>query len=279
MNVTVGAGAVVAPSRFAAGSGQSYIGRNDAPVTVPIAASGASDRYDLVYVYFRDASADGVSVGAQTMKAGVAQGVTSTTTRLQSVNQLSNETGYAIARVKVRAGASTVVAGDITDVRTLAQPKSLTIQRVVTLPSGTAANDLTGTTFKAWPAAATWSDIAIPLWATKATVAGQINGIKMTDTTTSGATFSTANGNVRFMFNGAPSTSTYYDFTTSKAAAGASDAIALSAAGTFDVSGIQGQTVTLRFDTQLNAASTGTVLRAGAGTTAVITLTFSQDAI
>ncbi len=166
-NVQIGTGAFICISEFSNAAYESYIGSNTGSaesVAVPDTSTG--ERYDLVYAYVTDPGAAGQGTTPYPVRTAVATGVASTTTRINQVAGLSNVTGLALARIKRAGGRGTVVTSEITDLRNIANPRSITLNRFSNI---TAAQPVLGSNAQTYPSDASWQ-VAIPFWATHAQI-------------------------------------------------------------------------------------------------------------
>ena len=176
VNVAIGAALVL--NRSTGGAQQTYIGRNPSQDTVAIAPTAGAWRYDLIVARVEDPFMVGtpwvdptdVTVGPYVFTR-VISNVGSTVTTVAELGL--GYSAVALARIAVPPSTAAITAGMITDLRTLVNPRS---QRVVLMGQPSAQADLTSATIVNFPATYT-PTVAIPKWATRATVIAHFSGI------------------------------------------------------------------------------------------------------
>lgn len=170
-------GAALVRNRGAGGDSQTYVARNVTATQVEIAATGSSGgRSDLVVVQVEDPNVAGEpwqtppdpTVGPYVF-VRVIPNVPAGTTRLQDVPGYEGRTAYTLARIDLPPSTGTVTAGMITDLRRVANPRSLS--RTFMAPTGTHFA-LTSTAWVDWPGVTAQLDI--PDWATHMSVVATI---------------------------------------------------------------------------------------------------------
>lgn len=160
-SVRVLPGAAMVKNLYPGGSLQSYPVYETVQQTVPIVATGSGGgRTDLVIARVRDTE---YAAGPPGMTFEVIQGVPSNTTA-DYVSALPYP-ALALARVTLPASTATVSAAMITDLRRLAQPRSLRRVRQ-SAPQSTPQNMVhDGAVLARWITPAEWQ-VEIPAWAT-----------------------------------------------------------------------------------------------------------------
>jgi hypothetical protein len=184
-NVSIDTGGVCILNRQAAG--QSYIGRVASPTLVPIPANGTGATVShLIVATIRDNDFS----PWQPWPGGTPQNTIlygpyfyperlSASLSTTKASQLVSYSAYALARVDMPAGTSTVLAGYITDLRNLAQPRIGFAQAV---QSGPATEDflaLSETTYRTWPNTNTLG-VTVPTWATHCVGQISLNSVMTT---------------------------------------------------------------------------------------------------
>ncbi|CAL9666601.1 hypothetical protein SUDANB145_07192 (plasmid) [Streptomyces sp. enrichment culture] len=171
--VQVGEGSGIVLGRVSAFQG-AYAVRNQGSDTVPIAATGASARSDMVIVRVEDPEYEGNLDPAvdDINYFQVISGVSSSATAIPD-----GRTGIALARIDIPASTSTITSAMITDLRKIANPRReriiqtespLTDLRKIANPSISTA--LGGSTDYKYFSTALGKNFAIPAWASKAIV-------------------------------------------------------------------------------------------------------------
>lgn len=163
--VQVGDGSGTVRGRANAFQG-SYSVCNIGAAQVPIAATGASTRSDMIVLRVEDPSYEGSRNPATDpiMYFEVIPGVSSTATTVPG-----GRTAIPLARIDIPANTSTITSGMITDLRRVANPRR--DRSLYTQSPSSASTNITGTsgTFTNFSTAPGWS-IAVPEWATTAKI-------------------------------------------------------------------------------------------------------------
>lgn len=170
VHVGPGAGGIV--NRSPGVTSQSYAARSTAVSDLDVAPTGGSARSDLVVIRIKDpqfapwTAYDPVTQATQVQNGPYAfpeiiSGVAANTTDARSLGL--TQSMYAVARIDMPAGASTVQASYIKDLRKLIQPKRDVEQLVSAQPP--ADQRATATAFARWITPASFP-VAIPEWAT-----------------------------------------------------------------------------------------------------------------
>ncbi len=146
----------------------------------------------------------------------------------------------ALARIDVPASTTTITNAYITDLRTLAQPRS--DQQILVSGSGV-WNALTvymddGASYVNWGTAQYAPTVKIPIWAKRAIMVASINGIQILDTAIN------IGGKIRGELGSVAGPLTVFDLPTATGAA----RINLQTAGEYDVSAIAGTTVAVNVE-------------------------------
>ena len=171
--VLVGDGSGVIQGRVNAFQGH-YAACNIGAVDVPISATGASARSDMIILRVEDPAYEGSLNPAidQITYFQVISNVSSSATAIPD-----GRTGIPLARIDIPASTSTITDAMITDLRKVANPRR---ERTLLTQSPTAlSTDIGGTsgTFTNFSTAAGWS-VAIPSWATKAVLSLAVGQIR-----------------------------------------------------------------------------------------------------
>jgi hypothetical protein len=182
--VQYAAGGVLVRSRYANQTQQTYGARN--PVidqrAISPNLSGAA-RYDLVIVRVKDPEFETIPdltdpKNYQYVYVDVIQGVAANTA---SVGQVAGVTypAYALARVHMPAGATTVTAGQITDLRRVANPRTYRQMFSIYGTGNKTGGHRTPTAgYASWPiTSAQRPQIFVPEWATHMDVVGHYSGV------------------------------------------------------------------------------------------------------
>ncbi|MQY11464.1 hypothetical protein SRB5_15820 [Streptomyces sp. RB5] len=170
--VAIGDGAAIVTGATSASQG-SYTLFNVGAANVPIAATGASARSDLVILRVQDPEYEGTRDPAADDIGffEVIPGVSSTTTKPPA-----GYTAIPLARVAIPANTATITDSMITDLRVIANPRRerrLHTAFPATLSSYTYSDNL----YRNWPSQAAWQ-IPIPVWATYAKAVVTIAGLR-----------------------------------------------------------------------------------------------------
>lgn len=185
-SVTVDAGACVILNRSAGAQQQSYVGRATSTTGVPVTATGAGGRSDLVVVRVEDPQyspwpTPNDPVATQYIRPFVVQGVPAGTTSAADLNL--GYSAIALARLDIPANTTAITSAMVTDLRRLASPRS---QREVLAGSPAAANvTLTSSTFVTFPDYR--PQVVVPPWATHAIVLVHVTSIGRVSGDTTGA--------------------------------------------------------------------------------------------
>lgn len=169
-NVHINSGGIVALNRFPGGGQQSYILRNVGDDVIALDPQGSGGgRYDLVAVIVEDPQYVGqpapVSVpDGPYLRTVIYKDVDATVATLAEVDP--DQTGLVLARVHFDASDGTITNADITDLRSLAMPKSESRQYVFRYEGAIVS---LGTVDQVFPPGAEW-DVPIPVWATHLSV-------------------------------------------------------------------------------------------------------------
>lgn len=146
-----------------------------------------------------------------------------------------------LARIDVPANTTTITNAMIVDLRKLARPRqeqqifvspggTWTDASPVRIPSGSAYGDFGSGQFL--------PTVTVPSWATRAIIVASINGVKVDDTSVNVA------GHVRTQLGGVVGPDTIYDYSIG----GGAIRDNLQTAGSYDVTSIAGQDVTIRVE-------------------------------
>lgn len=172
--VQVADGAALILNRAAASDNQTYVARMSTADQVAIAATTSSGgRTDLIVAQIEDPWLSGEpwqdpvdpTVGPYVFTR-VISNVPAGTTRLQDVSGYAGRTAVTLARVTIPASTATITASMITDLRTLARPRS---QRIVAKGTMAAQTLTISTGWQNFPQNPI-TNIQVPTWATHATI-------------------------------------------------------------------------------------------------------------
>ncbi len=163
-----------------------------------------------------------------------------------------NYPALPLARLDIPANTTTITNAMIVDLRKLAQPRQE--QQIFTSAAGAFTNETPryaplGTTYGDWGAADYAPSTKVPSWATRAIVVAHANSVIVGDKSLN------VTGRVRAQLgsvSGAPTI-----FNLDQGGTGA-ERFTLMTAGEYDVSGIAGTTVALRFEAYQNAPASPT---------------------
>lgn len=174
-SVQVSVGAAVLVNRAAASANQSYVARMNTADTVQIAATTSSgSRTDLIVAQIEDPWLSGEpwqdpadpTVGPYVFTR-VISNVPAGTTRLQDVSGYAGRTAVTLARITIPAATATITSAMITDLRTLARPRS-DRQNYLGTPVD-ASTTLDVNVWRNFPTNPI-TGIRVPLWATHAVI-------------------------------------------------------------------------------------------------------------
>lgn len=174
-NVQVSVGSAVIPSRNATGLNQSYIARMNTADTVAIAATSSSGaRSDLVVIQIEDPWVSGEpwqdpsdpTVGPYVFTR-VISNVPAGTTDLNNVSGYSGRTAITLARIDIPASTGTITSSMITDLRSVANPRS--DRQIVSSNPTDYTLTLNTATWGAFPNKSL-TGIQVPTWATHAVI-------------------------------------------------------------------------------------------------------------
>lgn len=143
----------------------------------------------------------------------------------------------ALARIDIPASTTTIIDSYITDLRSLAQPRSDGDIQVSPSGAWTGLNVYLddGASYVTWGAGQFAPQVAIPSWAKRAIMVAKVNGARIVDTSVNTA------GKLRAKIGSVAGPLTVWDLTTATGGA----RVSIETAGEFDVSTIAGTTVTL----------------------------------
>lgn len=178
-SVRIMPGACSILNRAAGQTYQAYAGRLPAEDTAAISATGSTaGRSDLVIARVEDPFLAGEPwADPADPRTGpyvftrVIPNVPATTTTVTELNL-----GYSaipLARIDIPAATGTITQAMIVDLRQLPNPRR---ERHVFTVNVAGTSTLTSSSFVNWPTGASWS-VAVPSWATRVIIRGQVNGV------------------------------------------------------------------------------------------------------
>lgn len=180
IRIAPGGGLLV--SKYAGASEQSYAARNasESAIEVPATGSGGG-RTDVVIMRILDPQYEGqMPVGLEELNAfqyvrlELIQGVADTVQTAKDLNL--SYPAIALARIKRPLNKTIVENADITNLRELAQPRSL--RRIISI-NPTANHPVPTAGYSSWPILAAQRPlISIPSWATVLKIVGHYGGIE-----------------------------------------------------------------------------------------------------
>lgn len=176
--VVIGSGLI--KSNYVGGETQTYMGTVYTQETVSIAATGSgAGRSDLIIMRVEDPFAAGSPWDTPTpietspyIHIRVISGVPAGTTRVQDVPGRATDTALTLARIDLPASTATVTEAMITDLRSLAQPRTKTFRHRENAPATN--SDMSSDTAVQWPPVGVW--VNIPEWATHVWLNGEVSG-------------------------------------------------------------------------------------------------------
>lgn len=166
-----------------------YAGRLIAEDEIDIAATGASGgRHDMIVARVENPHIESEPwpdpadpVVGPYIFTRVISGVAADAERIGDLPaQYQSQTLIPLARIDIPANTYAITQDMIHDVRFMAAPRMLRIQRIINLKDSAPANVLGATDWNVWPDAATWTQ-RIPDWAVRAQVVGYIAGSRLID--------------------------------------------------------------------------------------------------
>jgi hypothetical protein len=246
--VQIAGGAVIVRNTQAAG--QSYIGRAGSVTQISPASTGVGvTRSDLIIVRVKDPDFSPWSPPGDLangpyfepfIQAGVGAGVTT------AAGAGITYAAVALARITIPPSTTVFTNGMITDLRVLAQPR---IGFAYDVQAGASPADyilISETSYVDWPLNSL--QVPVPRWATHAQVTASM----------SVSAEGPCNANVRCNLGGA--TGPVYAFDYNGALLNGAELLPFSTYGEFNVTGVQGTTVTLKTQAQrVNVGATGNV--------------------
>ena len=184
-SVIVGAGGAFVRNTYGGASQQTYAVRNAAALTVPIAPNtGGTARYDLVVVRIQDPEYHAGLVVPdpltfQYVDVYVVQNVPANTTSVTVGMVPGNPPCYVLARVLMPAGGASVSAGQITDLRRVANPRT---QREMFSVYGEGGrmegHEIPTAGYDSWPITEAQRPLVwVPEWATHMNIVGLFSGV------------------------------------------------------------------------------------------------------
>lgn len=175
--VHVATGAVVIRNRYGAAQSESYITRAPQVSDLTVGSTGSSARSDLVVVRIKDpqygAQAPASLADGPYVFPEIIPGVAAGTTSAKTISALLNQPVYAVARIDIPANTTVITGGMIKDLRELVLPRSR--REMYSNNAGAFASTLTATDWVTWPGVT--AQVKVPEWATHADMRIDISGI------------------------------------------------------------------------------------------------------
>ncbi|MGW1275483.1 hypothetical protein ACWD4V_00805 [Streptomyces tsukubensis] len=181
--VTVYPGACAILNRAPGGAYQAYAARLPSADQIPVAATGAAKRSDLVVARIENPYSAGETwplpgdpKTGPYIYSRIISNVPGTTTDVRQVRP--NDSAITLARIDIPANTSSITQTMIKDLREMVNPRAR--RRLYTAsPSGDQnwAGNSKGT-WVAWPAAARWT-VEVPPWATKGRIVLTLAGVQV----------------------------------------------------------------------------------------------------
>ncbi|MFK0290729.1 hypothetical protein ACIQU6_09650 [Streptomyces sp. NPDC090442] len=179
VQVTTGAVAII--NRAAGAPYQAYAARLPTGDRVPIAATGAAARSDLIVARVENPYSYGESwPNPEDPKAGpyvftrVISGVPKSTTSARQVR--SSDSAVALARVDIPANTSSITQAMIKDLRGMVSPRRAR-KLFTSFPGAASSLTYSDNKWHNWPGAARW-DVSVPQWATQVNLVTTFAGLK-----------------------------------------------------------------------------------------------------
>jgi hypothetical protein len=183
-SVRVLPGAALIRNRATGGDSQTYVSRLPVEESVAVAPTGSgAGRTDLVVAQIEDPFMAGEpwqdpadpTVGPYIFTR-IISNVPAGTTRLQDVPGYGGRSAVTLARLDIPASTGTITAAMITDLRKVANPR--TLRQMVTVYPSTALNMPTSA-YASWPiTSAQRPSLQVPEWATRLDVVAHYSGVK-----------------------------------------------------------------------------------------------------
>lgn len=179
--VRVSIGSALIRSRFVGGETQTYQAAVYREVLLDIEPNTTNaTRYDLVILRAEDPYAGGSTwpepapsdkAEEQYIYARVISGVGGSVKKVQQVPGRANDSAITLARIAIPPLTGTITVAEITHLREVAQPRTLTVVRAYNLPTDTLPDRISAgeSSMEIWPQQAQVAgvlDVDIPEWAT-----------------------------------------------------------------------------------------------------------------
>lgn len=205
-SVRVFPGTFAVLNRAAGAADEIYVDSFASELEVPIAATGASARSDLIVARIENPWASGetwpdpadATVGPYASLA-VISGVPASTTSVDDLGLSADHTMIALARIDVPASTGTITQSMIVDLREMANAVT---KRELEVFTGVTVAAQSSATFEAWPPGAE-AFLDIPDWATHARVVVTLSGVQLGGAGTNGGAGWNAVGELRVRIGGA----------------------------------------------------------------------------
>lgn len=256
-----------------------YAARFPTIINVPIAATGASTRHDMIVARIEDPFAPGTPWDEPTTEEMADETYAFRFIRVISGVGANDKTiadtglGYVaipLARIDIPPGTTTITQAMITDLRKLTHVRQADVDAVInpssasTLPGGTSSVPTN------WPPPASYS-VDIPKWATHFTGQAILGGVQFGGTGTGGGDGWDVNGALRLQLGTLATEYTNYNLSND----GGADYVTLITGGKVAIpASMRGTTVTFRV--QGYKSSGDTILTAGTPSSIFLGLKFTQ---
>ena len=178
--VRVAPGNALIRNSYGGGQAQTYACRAGSQTEVPIEATGsAGGRSDLIVARIDDPTYDGGAFDPATFEAArfeVIRGVSSSQKNLKGLGLAYP--AIPLARIDIPASTGTVTASMITNLRSIAIPRTHRVLYVKPLVQDDGDQELTATSEDGqyWPRVTTWR-VDVPEWAQRVRIVGNIGGV------------------------------------------------------------------------------------------------------
>ncbi|MFJ8301357.1 hypothetical protein ACIQ9R_36400 [Streptomyces sp. NPDC094447] len=201
-SVQVAPGACAILNRATGATYQAYAGRLPVPDTIPIAATGAQPRSDLIVARVENPypAGEGWALPADPemgpyVFTRVISGVPPTTIGRDLPTLAPRDSAIVLARIDIPANTASITQQMITDLRAIANPRQERQMRTARLGEATTLGYLDGS-WQEWPGQLTTWRFDVPVWATRMSAKLSVSGFRVSG--------SPVAGDIRLAFAGLP---------------------------------------------------------------------------